>query len=85
MESGGDAPGCSASRETLMKVPTPPQTYTPVAEAQRNFLLENADRQNRKINSDVEISSSRLILTSPNGSRYSVVVSNAGALSATAL
>ena len=68
-----------------MKVPTPPQTYTPVMEAQRNFLIESADRQNRKINADVEISSSRLILTSPNGSRFSVVVSNAGALSATAL
>jgi hypothetical protein len=68
-----------------MKVPTPPQTYTPVAEAQRNFLLESADRQNRKNNADVEIASSRLILTSPNGSRFSVVVSNAGALSATAL
>ena len=68
-----------------MKVQTPPQTYTPVAEAQRNFLLESADRQNRKINADVEIASSKLILTSPNGSRYSVVVSNAGALSATAL
>jgi len=68
-----------------MKVPTPPQTYTPAAEAQRNFLLENADRQNRKINSDIEMSSSRLILTSPNGTRYSVVVSNAGVLSATAV
>jgi hypothetical protein len=68
-----------------MKVPAPPQTYTPVAEAQRNFLLENADRLNRKTNADVEISSSRLILTSPDGTRYSVVVSNAGALSATAL
>ena len=68
-----------------MKVPTPPQTYTPVMEAQRNFLLENADRQNRKINADVEIASSKLILTSANGSRFSVVVSNAGALSATAL
>ena len=68
-----------------MKVPSPPKTYTPVAEAQRNFLLENADRLNRKINADVEISSSKLILTSPNGSRFSVVVSNAGALSATAL
>ena len=68
-----------------MKVPTPPQVYTPVMEAQRNFLLENADRLNRKTNADVEISSSKLILTSPNGTRYSVVVSNAGALSATAL
>jgi len=68
-----------------MKVPTPPQTYTPAAEAQRNFLIESADRQNRKINADVEIASSKLILTSPNGSRFSVVVSNAGALSATAL
>jgi len=68
-----------------MKVPAPPQTYTPVAEAQRNFLLENADRLNRKTNADVEISSSRLILTSPNGTRYSVVVSNLGILSTTAL
>ena len=68
-----------------MKVPTPPQVYTPVMEAQRNFLLENADRLNRKTNADVEISSSKLILTSPNGTRYSVVASNAGALSATAL
>ena len=68
-----------------MKVPAPPPTYSITAEAQRNLLLENADRQNRKINADVEISSSKLILTSPNGSRFSVVVSNAGALSATAL
>ena len=68
-----------------MKVPSPPKTYTPVAEAQRNFLLENADRLNRKVNADVEISSSKLILTSPNVSRYSVVVSNLGVLSATAL
>ena len=68
-----------------LNVPHPPQTYTPVMEAQRNFLLENADRLNRKTNADVEISSSKLILTSPNGTRYSVVVSNAGALSATAL
>ena len=68
-----------------MKLPTPPPTYSITAEAQRNFLLENADRQNRKINADVEISSSKLILTSPNGGRFSVVVSNAGALSATAL
>jgi hypothetical protein len=54
-------------------------------EAQRNFLLENADRLNRKTNADVEISSSKLILTSPNGTRYSVVVSNLGILSTTAL
>lgn len=68
-----------------LNVPHPPQVYTPVMEAQRNFLLENADRLNRKINADVEISSSKLILTSPNGTRYSVVVSNLGILSATAL
>ena len=68
-----------------LNVPHPPQTYTPVMEAQRNFLLENADRLNRKTNADVEISSSKLILTSPNGTRYSVVVSNLGVLSATAL
>lgn len=48
--------------------------------------LDKMDGKNRKTGQDVEIAGSeRLILASPNGSRWSVVVSNAGALSAVAL
>lgn len=68
-----------------LKLPHPPDVYTPTAEAQRAFLLEREDRFNRKTNTDVEIGSSRLILTSPNGTRYSITVSNLGIISATAL
>jgi hypothetical protein len=48
--------------------------------------LDAQDAANRKKAQDLEIAGSeRLILASPNGSRWSVVVSNAGALSAVAL
>lgn len=47
--------------------------------------IEQADQLNHKRNRDVEIGVARLILTSPNGTRYSVTVSNAGALSAVAI
>ena len=68
-----------------LKLPHPLDIYNPVAEAQRAFLLEREDRFNRKTNTDIEVGSSRLILTSPNGTRYAVSVSNAGALSTTAV
>jgi len=47
--------------------------------------LEQADRENHKRNQDVEIGQARLILTSPNGSRYEVTVDNTGTISATAI
>lgn len=48
--------------------------------------LDKMDAKNRKTGQDVEIAGSeRLILASPNGSRWSIVVSNAGALSAVEL
>lgn len=68
-----------------LKLPHPADIYNPIAEAQRAFLLEREDRFNRKTNTDVEVGSSRLILTSPNGTRYSITVSNLGIISATAL
>jgi len=41
---------------------------------------------NRKKRQDVEIATSeRLILSSPNGTRYKIEVSNSGVLSATSL
>jgi hypothetical protein len=68
-----------------LKLPHPADIYNPIAEAQRAFLLEREDRFNRKTNTDIEVGSSRLILTSPNGTRYSITVSNLGIISATAL
>lgn len=69
-----------------MKLPTPPLQYNPVIEAQRNQLLEQADIQNHKRLADLEIvAPQRLILRSPNGTRYVISVDNSGTLSATAL
>lgn len=48
-------------------------------------VLRLTDRQNHKREQDVEIGNGRLILTSPDGTRYSVTVNNLGMLSATAV
>jgi len=64
----------------------PPLDYDATIEIERNREIESADLLNRKKRQDLEISSSeRLILSSPNGSRFSLTVSNSGVLSATAL
>ena len=47
--------------------------------------VELADRMNYKRDRDLEIGQNRVILTSPNGSRYAITVSNAGVLSAVAV
>lgn len=68
-----------------MKLPNPPTGYDRRDQAEARVLMERADNLNHKRNQDVEIGAARLILTSPNGTRYSITVSNAGALSATAI
>ena len=47
--------------------------------------LEVADLENFKRGRDLEIGAGRIILTSPNGTRWVLTVSNAGALSAVSL
>ena len=62
-------------------LPNPPRDYDPSAEAQRNQLIEAADATNHKRGSDVELGlNERIIMRSPNGTRYAITVSNAGAL-----
>jgi hypothetical protein len=68
-----------------MKLPTAARDYDLRDQAQMRNLLERADVQNMKRGQDIEVSSARLILTSPNGTRYSVTVDNSGNLSATAI
>jgi hypothetical protein len=69
-----------------MKLPSPPGRYDQALEAQRNLLLEQADKQNRKRLEDFEVAEpQRLILRSPDGTQWKLVVSNAGVLTATTL
>jgi hypothetical protein len=69
-----------------MRLPDPGQRYEPRNEAETRAALERADELNRKKGRDVDLSQGeRLILKSPDGTRWSITVSNAGALSATSL
>ena len=68
-----------------MRLPLPTVAYNARHERERNRTLEQADNLNRKTTDDVELGDEKLILTSPNGTRYSVTVDNAGTLSTTAL
>lgn len=64
-----------------MRLPNPPPTYRPVHEHERSRQIEAADKRNHKRGADIEVAPGRLILTAPNGTRYVVSVTNAGALS----
>lgn len=62
-----------------MKLPPPKDPFF----VQSFTILEREDARNYKRNQDVEIGMNSLILTAPNGTRYKLVVSNLGVLSAT--
>lgn len=68
-----------------MILPVISNFYDPKREAERQRVLEEADNQNRKTRQDVAIGGNRLLLRSPDGAIWSVVVDNAGALSAVAV
>jgi len=68
-----------------MILPEAQRNYDFVQENQRNNLIEQADNLNRKKNQDVELRSERLILQSPDGTRFSITVANNGTISATSL
>lgn len=68
-----------------MRLPSATAKYDRSVEANRIQQIEQADAQNLKRGRDVEFRQNRLILTSPNGTRYKVVVDNAGVLSTEAL
>lgn len=64
-----------------MKLPR--QTDRSLTEMARQ--IEQADAMNYKRDRDLEIGDNRVILTSPNGSRYALTVDNAGVIGTTAL
>lgn len=68
-----------------LNLPRPPGTYDAGEQAQLRRALEQEDRNNRKIGTDVEVGAQRLVLKSPNGARWSIAVSNAGVITAVAL
>jgi len=68
-----------------MILPEAQRNYDFVQENQRNNLIEQADNLNRKKNQDVELRGERLILQSPDGTRFNITVANDGTISATSL
>lgn len=68
-----------------MRLPQVPVSYSPQIERERNRTLEIASFQYVRRDDDVEIGANQLVLTSPNGTRYSVTVDNSGNLGTTAL
>ena len=68
-----------------MKLPASRPVYTQADDQTARSILERADAENHKRNRDIEVSPGRLIIKSPNGTRYTIEVSNAGVISATAL
>lgn len=68
-----------------MNLPPPRPVYDVNNEAQARRLIAEADDENQKKRGDVVIRSNRLILTSPDGTRWSATISDVGVLTWTAL
>lgn len=68
-----------------MRLPNPSAQYSPRMEIERNRQIEAADKQNRKQGRDLDVGSDKLIVKSPDGTRWRIAVDNAGNISATAL
>jgi hypothetical protein len=68
-----------------MRLPQAPLAYDRSDQTQTRSLIEQAFEQALRRGQDVEVAGGRLILQSPDGSRFAIAVSNAGTLSATAL
>jgi len=68
-----------------MRLQNAPAQYSASYQSSMNLDLEQSDGLNHKKNQDVEVGAARLILRSPNGTRYSVTVDNSGNLSAASI
>lgn len=61
-----------------MKLPAPPRSYFQTNESARNRIIEDADRQNRKIGQDIYLSPERLVIPSADGTKWALQVDNTG-------
>jgi hypothetical protein len=69
-----------------MKLQRPTLEYDTADQLSLRRALELADALNRKKNVDIELGQDeKLVIRSPNGTRYYLTVSNVGALSATTM
>jgi hypothetical protein len=65
----------------MPSLPLPPKQYSQTDERARNQIIEIALDERLERFQDIETSVNRIILTSPNGTRYELIVDDAGALS----
>jgi hypothetical protein len=68
-----------------MKLARPADQYSVSDQAQTRALIERSDEQSYKTFRDVELVDNKLIIRSPNGTRYFIKVDNAGNLSTSAV
>ena len=75
-----------SSGSARLRLARPRDNYDLESEVNRNLTLEQTDRGNFKHFEDIDLANNeRLILVSPNGTRYSVTVDNSGNLGTTAI
>jgi hypothetical protein len=68
-----------------VKLPLPFEQYDVGDQTRTRVAIEQELNLYRKKGADIELVNDRLILRSPNGTRYKLTVSNAGVLAAVAL
>jgi len=68
-----------------MKLPPPPQVWTSGHAREVYRQVEQSDQENHKRGRDIEVGDARIILTAPDGGRWSIEVDNAGNLSASSV
>lgn len=68
-----------------LRIAPAPLRYSQQWQAEHDREIVREDLQNVKRNTDVEFADNRLIIQSPNGSRWKISVSDGGVLSAVAL
>lgn len=70
-----------------LNLPRPGSQYSQSDEAQTRHTIEMVDATNMKIAADILVDPTRnkLVIKSPNGNQWSLVVDNTGALSTVAL
>jgi hypothetical protein len=67
-----------------LKIPQPAIRWDQQYQIRVNQAIEQADVLNRKVGATIELGQTeRIIIRSPNGSRYYLTVSNAGVVGAT--
>lgn len=59
-----------------MKLAGPPEKYDRRDQADTRAVIEREDARNRKKGQDLELAGERLILTSPDGSKFILTVSD---------